>query len=83
MVPWWQRDSATPRATPTVVDMRLTDFWSRMDERFGASYARSVAADHRLPALGATVDEAIAAGVETRDIWRAVCEEFEVPAHLR
>jgi hypothetical protein len=66
-----------------VVDMRLTDFWSRMDERFGASYARSVAADHRLPALGATVDEAIAAGVETRDIWRAVCEEFEVPAHLR
>ncbi len=54
-----------------------------MDERFGASYARSVAADHRLPALGATVDEAIAAGVETRDIWRAVCDEFEVPAHLR
>jgi Protein of unknown function (DUF3046) len=65
------------------MDMRLTDFWNRMEERFGATYARSVAADYRLPALGATVDEAIAAGVETRDIWRAVCDEFDMPAHLR
>lgn len=65
------------------MDMRLTDFWNRMEERFGATYARSVAADYRLPALGATVDEAIAAGVETKDIWRAVCDEFDMPAHLR
>lgn len=65
------------------MDMRLTDFWNRMEERFGATYARSVAADYRLPALGATIDEAIAAGVETRDIWRAVCDEFDMPAHLR
>jgi Protein of unknown function (DUF3046) len=64
------------------MDMRLTDFWNRMEERFGATYARSVAADYRLPALGATVDEAIAAGVEMRDIWRAVCDEFDMPAHL-
>jgi Protein of unknown function (DUF3046) len=64
------------------MDMLLTDFWNRMEERFGATYARSVAADYRLPALGATVDEAIAAGVETRDIWRAVCDEFDMPAHL-
>ncbi|HEY3090344.1 MAG TPA: DUF3046 domain-containing protein [Jatrophihabitantaceae bacterium] len=63
--------------------MRLTDFWNRMEERFGATYARSLAADYRLPALGATVDEAIAAGVETKDIWRAVCDEFDMPAHLR
>ena len=63
--------------------MRLTDFWNRMGERFGATYARSVAADYRLPALGATIDEAIAAGVETKDIWRAVCDEFDMPAHLR
>jgi len=64
------------------MDMRLTDFWSRMEARFGATYARSVAADYRLPALGATIDEAIAAGVETKDIWRAVCDEFDIPAHL-
>jgi len=48
------------------MDMRLTDFWSRMEARFGATYARSVAADYRLPALGATIDEAIAAGVEAK-----------------
>jgi hypothetical protein len=64
------------------MDMRLTDFWNRMEERFGAAYAHSLAADYRLPALGATVEEAIASGVETKDIWRAVCAEFEMPAHL-
>jgi hypothetical protein len=64
------------------MDMRLTDFWNRMDERFGATYARSVAADYRLPLLGRTIDEAIAAGVETKEIWQAVCAEFDMPAHL-
>jgi hypothetical protein len=64
------------------MDMRLTDFWNRMDERFGAAYARSLATDYRLPLIGRTIDEAIAAGVETKDIWRAVCDEFEMPAHL-
>ena len=50
-----------------------------MDERFGASYSRSVAADYRLPALGSTIDEALRAGVETKEIWRAVCAEFAMP----
>jgi hypothetical protein len=53
-----------------------------MDERFGASYSRSVATDYRLPLLGATADEALRAGVEAKEIWRAVCAEFEVPSHL-
>ncbi|HEV7192042.1 MAG TPA: DUF3046 domain-containing protein [Jatrophihabitantaceae bacterium] len=63
--------------------MRLTEFWRRMDTRFGAAYARSVASDYRLPALGSTVDEALAAGVETKQVWQAVCAEFEVPNSLR
>jgi hypothetical protein len=63
--------------------VRLTDFWQRMDERFGAAYAHSLAKDYRLSALGATIDEAVEAGVETREIWRAVCAEFEMPASLR
>ena len=54
-----------------------------MEERFGAAYARSVAADYRLPLLGATVDEAFARGDEAKDVWRAVVAEFEVPSHLR
>ena len=62
--------------------MRLTEFWRRMEARFGASYAASVAADYRLPLLGSTIDEALAAGVEAKDVWRAVCAEFEMPAAL-
>jgi hypothetical protein len=62
--------------------VRLTDFWNRMHERFGETYARSVAHDYRLPLLGQTADEALAAGVETKDVWRAVCAEFDMPAHL-
>ena len=63
--------------------MRLTDFWQRMETRFGATYAHSVAADYQLPVLGSTVEQALARGVETREIWRAVCAEFEMPAQLR
>jgi hypothetical protein len=63
--------------------MRLTEFWRRMRERFGVAYAASLAADYRLPTLGATVDEALASGVETKDVWRAVCAEFDMPASLR
>jgi hypothetical protein len=62
--------------------MRLTEFWRRMDERFGPAYSRSLAADYRLPTLGATVDEALRSGAEAKDVWRAVCAEFEVPSHL-
>lgn len=54
-----------------------------MEQRFGPAYAASVATDYRLPALGSTIDEAITAGVETKEIWRAVCAEFEMPASLR
>jgi hypothetical protein len=62
--------------------VRLTDFWRRMDERFGENYSHSVAADYRLPLLGATIDEALRNGVEAKEVWRAVCAEFEVPSHL-
>jgi hypothetical protein len=54
-----------------------------MRERFGQSYAASLAADYRIPQLGSTIDEALAAGVEVKDVWRAVCAEFEMPASLR
>jgi hypothetical protein len=63
--------------------VRLTEFWGRMEERFGAAYARSVAADYRLPLLGATINEALARGDGAKDVWRAVCAEFDVPSHLR
>ena len=63
--------------------MRITEFWRRMDARFGAAYSHSVAADYRVPGLGSTIDEAFAAGLDAKEIWRAVCVEFEVPRELQ
>jgi hypothetical protein len=63
--------------------VRLTEFWRRMEERFGATYAASVAVDYRLPELGSTINEALTSGVEAKEVWRAVCAEFEMPPQLR
>jgi hypothetical protein len=63
--------------------VRLTDFWERMDEVFGPSYAQSWAHDMVLPDLGMTVMQAIGAGTETKEIWRAVCGATDVPSPLR
>jgi hypothetical protein len=63
--------------------VKLTEFWRRMEARFGAAYARSVAADYRLPELGSTIDEALAGGADAKDVWRAVCAEFDMPSTLR
>ena len=62
--------------------MRLTDFWDRMEQVFGPAYARSWAHDVVLPPLGLTVEQAIGEGVDTKDIWRAVCATTDVPAVL-
>ena len=63
--------------------MRITEFWRRMNERFGEAYAASLAADYRLPMLGTTVQDALSSGVEAKQVWQAVCAEFEMPASLR
>ncbi len=63
--------------------MRLTDFWDRLEQVHGPAYARSWAHDVVLADLGCTVDEAIAAGADTKDIWRAVCAQVDVPGALR
>ena len=66
--------------------MRLTDFWERLEQAFGSSYARSIAADYTFSSLGGrTIDEAIAQGVETATIWRSVVSEYpdRIPARLR
>ncbi|GAA0435225.1 hypothetical protein Aca07nite_15440 [Actinoplanes capillaceus] len=66
--------------------MRLTDFWERLEQSFGSAYARSIAADHAFTELGGrTIDAAIAQGVETATIWRAVVAAYpdRVPMRLR
>lgn len=64
--------------------MRLQEFWSRLDEQFGAMRAQSVARDHVFAVLGGrTAVDAIEAGVPVRKVWLAVCEAFDVPVKER
>ena len=64
--------------------VRQTEFWRRMESRFGAAYARSYAADQVLATLtGRTVLQALEQGEDVKAVWRAVCEATEVPAAER
>ncbi len=65
-------------------DVRLTEFWDRMRAQFGDVYAQSVAKDFVFDELGGrTVERALADGVDTKVVWRAVCATFKVPENLR
>ncbi|QDY07142.1 DUF3046 domain-containing protein [Micromonospora sp. HM134] len=66
--------------------MRLTDFWTRLDEAFGSAYAASIASDQVLSQLdGRTIEQALAAGEQTHVVWRAVVAAYpdRVPVRLR
>jgi hypothetical protein len=64
--------------------MRLTEFWARMREQFGETYAESVAKDFVISGLGdRTVNKALADGEDAKVVWRAVVETFNVPDRLR
>ncbi|GAA3836126.1 DUF3046 domain-containing protein [Streptomyces chiangmaiensis] len=64
--------------------MRLTVFWQRMAAHFGDTYADTFARDHVMSELGGrTVHEALDAGWEAKDVWRAVCTAVNVPHEKR
>lgn len=66
--------------------MRLTDFWTRLEQAFGPAYAASIASDQVLTQLdGRTIRQALDAGMDTVVVWRAVCAAYpdRVPARLR
>ena len=64
--------------------MRLTYFRELMEGEFGAARAAAVSRDHVFAALGGrTVEEALEAGIEPREVWRAVCEAYDVPPARR
>ncbi|TLS47458.1 DUF3046 domain-containing protein [Streptomyces montanus] len=64
--------------------MRLTVFWQLMSNHFGKGYADTFARDHVMSELGGrTVHEALDAGWEAKDVWRAVCTAVNVPYEKR
>ncbi len=64
--------------------VRLTEFWRRMNHHLGDTYARTWAHDHVLADLGGrTVVQALDAGWDAKDVWRAVWRHLELPASER
>lgn len=60
--------------------MRLTEFHELVEGQFGRVRGGSLLVDHVLTALGGrTARQAIEDGVEPRDVWRALCADFDVP----
>lgn len=64
--------------------MRHTEFWARMEDALGPSYARFWAEQQVIAALGhRTVTEALDAGETPKQVWLAVWERLELPAAQR
>ncbi len=60
--------------------MRLTEFHELVETQFGSVRGASLLVDHVLTRLGGrTAAQAIEDGVEPRDVWRALCADFDVP----
>jgi hypothetical protein len=59
--------------------VRISDLRQRLDLSFGPDWAPSFSKDIAIAALGSlTVDEALAAGREADEIWKAVCKQCPV-----
>jgi hypothetical protein len=73
--------ATTPSHTlGSLVGVRLTEFHERVTLRFGATYGASVLSDHVLTGFdGRTGAQAIEDGADPRDVWRALCVDFDVP----
>ena len=63
-----------------LVGVRLTEFNELVEGQFGVARGASLLVDHVLTGFGGrTAAQAIEDGVEPRDVWRALCAEFDVP----
>ncbi|MGW0183200.1 DUF3046 domain-containing protein [Nocardia sp. NPDC003345] len=60
--------------------MRLTEFQELLHTEFGVARGDTLLSDHVILALDSrTGAAAIEAGVDPREVWRALCAEFDVP----
>ncbi|MFT6534513.1 MAG: hypothetical protein ACJAS7_000544 [Alpinimonas sp.] len=60
--------------------MRLSEFWQAVTDEFGGPYGRVLVSDLVLSELGErTAADAIATGLDTRDVWLALCRASDVP----
>lgn len=64
--------------------MRISHFWTLMNDEFGESYAPTLARDHVLGVLGGrSVSQALEEGLHPRLVWLALCDDMDVPPERR
>ena len=60
--------------------MRASEFRDLMQEEFGSAYAGTLAREHVVSDLGErTAEQALAAGIDPREVWLALCADLQVP----
>ena len=64
--------------------VRLSEFWTLVDDEFGRAHGRALTKDHVLFELGnRTAEQAIADGEPLRTVWLTLCEAMDVPPERR
>jgi hypothetical protein len=64
--------------------MRVSEFWRAVDQVFGDAYGAVVSRDVVLEQLGGGPPaEALAAGIDARTVWEALCDSQDVPLERR
>ena len=63
--------------------MRESRFWGLMEDEFGATYAHVLADQLVITPFQLTAREALGAGISTREVWEAVCDQQDVPEERR
>ena len=64
--------------------MRVSEFWRAVDQVFGEAYGSVVTRDVVLEGLGGrSAVDALAAGVDARRVWDALCDSQDVPVDRR
>jgi para-aminobenzoate synthetase/4-amino-4-deoxychorismate lyase len=60
--------------------VRLSEFWTLVDDEFGRAHGRTLVRDHVIGALGhRTAEQALEAGEEPREVWLALVADLEIP----
>ncbi|WP_083284127.1 DUF3046 domain-containing protein [Corynebacterium sp. HMSC28B08] len=63
--------------------MRMAEFDRLMEGEFGADRASWVLDTHYLSRFGGYPKEVIERGADLRDVWLALCDDFDVPEDRR
>lgn len=77
---WRIRFGCVTRPLGRFTDVRLTEFHELVKGQFGPVRSASMLVDHALTRFGGrSAAQAIEDGVDPREVWRALCDDFDVP----